>query len=240
MFEAGYKKILSILLVCHETTEEINMNLRQNTHVTSITSSALSDTPSAIWNDLQVQSTGEPLNEKYLEVIAEICRNALSEYSRLICFDFYLRLPPISKIDDALAVSAFLDVLIQQFHADLQKRESNGGRHFHCRIRYLWMKMPEGSRDDYRVLLLLNRDAYFALGKKFYPASPMIDRICDAWMKVTGCDAWQIAMLVHLPKEGCWQFSHTSNSLVQYYEKLFYRASAYALGGMNNLVRSRM
>ena len=70
-----------------------------------------------------------------------------------------------------------------------------------CKVRYVWSReIGQGGRQHYHLLILLNRDAYYTIGRLGSERVNMISRIEGSWAGALGISLDQVRGLVHIPK----------------------------------------
>jgi hypothetical protein len=169
------------------------------------------------YNGYPVLTSRGPLIEEYLEAILSTLGNALEDYSRVCVMLFVLRFPADSDAPDTAVISRFIDSLKAQIRADQDRKQRLDKRVHPCNLRYVWVKERDTPiHDHYHVAIIVNRDAYFTLGRfktgvvTDYWGRPeatdteaelnMSDRIKRAWASALGLDLWEADGLVHFPK----------------------------------------
>ena len=132
--------------------------------------------------------------------------------------------------DDALSnrvISRFLESFKAKIEHNRDKaREQNKYAH-DCRVRYVWAReRSEAGRQHYHLLILLNRDAYYTIGR-LQPQRPnMISRMQEAWASALKCEVEQVRGLVHIPSNAEYRVDREVRpGNVDYLPDLFHRAS---------------
>ena len=172
-----------------------------------------------------------PFIQEYLEALNRTIACALDQYPRVIAFRVDLRLPRLMGIpDDALSnrvISRFLESFKAKIEHNRDKaREQNKYAHG-CRVRYVWAReRSEGGRQHYHLLILLNRDAYYTVGR-LQPQRPnMITRMQEAWASALKCEIEQVRGLVHIPSNAEYRVDREVRpGNVDQLPELFHRAS---------------
>ncbi|MFT2186122.1 inovirus Gp2 family protein [Pseudomonas putida] len=167
----------------------------------------------------------------YLEALSRTINLALDQYPRVIAFRVDLRLPRFGGIpDDALSnrvISRFIESFKAKIEHNREKaREQNKYAH-DCRVRYVWAReRSEAGRQHYHLLILLNRDAYYTIGR-LQPQRPnMISRMQEAWASALKCEVEQVRGLVHIPSNAEYRVDREVRpGNVDYLPDLFHRAS---------------
>lgn len=96
-----------------------------------------------------------------------------------------------------------------------------------CKVRYVWSReVSQGSRQHYHLLILLNRDAYYTIGRLGSDRVNMISRIEGSWAGALGLPVDQVRGLVHIPKYAEYRVDREiRRGEVDELPELFYRAS---------------
>lgn len=185
----------------------------------------------ATFKGLSIMVEKGPFILGYLEALDRTIACALDQYPRVIAFRVDLRLPRFGGIpDDALSnrvISRFLESFKAKIEHNRDKaREQNKYAH-DCRVRYVWAReVGWGGRPHYHLLILLNRDAYYTIGR-LQPQRPnMISRMQEAWASALKCEVEQVRGLVHIPSNAEYRVDREVRpGNVDYLPDLFHRAS---------------
>lgn len=172
-----------------------------------------------------------PFIQEYLEALNRTIACALDQYPRIIAFRVDLRLPRLLGIPDDALSNRVISRFIESFKAKIEHnrdkaREQNKYAH-DCRVRYVWAReRSEGGRQHYHLLILLNRDAYYTVGR-LQPQRPnMITRMQEAWASALKCEVEQVRGLVHIPSNAEYRVDREVRpGNVDYLPDLFHRAS---------------
>ena len=145
-----------------------------------------------------------PFIHEYLEALWRTINLALDQYPWVLAFRVDLRLPRLVGIPDDAFTNRVISKFIESFKAKIEHnrdkaRERNKYAH-DCRVRYVWAReVGCGGRPHYHLLILLNRDAYYTVGR-LQPQRPnMISRMQEAWASALKCEVEQVRGLVHIP-----------------------------------------
>lgn len=167
----------------------------------------------------------------YLEALSRTINLALDQYPRVIAFRVDLRLPRFGGIpDDALSnrmISRFIESFKAKIEHDREKaREQHKYAHA-CRVRYVWAReVGWGGRPHYHLLILLNRDAYYTVGRLQSQRPNMISRMQEAWASALKCEVEQVQGLVEIPKNAEYRVDRNVRpGNVDQLPELFHRAS---------------
>lgn len=201
-----------------------------------------------MWNGLPVQTHRGPLVVNYLESILATIQNATREYPRTAMMRLDLRMPAERPEADSAVISRFFRSLKAQVRADQQRKKRNGARVYPCRIRFIWAKEQDKSdHPHYHAAILVNRDAYFTLGKfqasdkdvdddtPFMPpetryAANMSERFTYAWASALGISPEQARGLVGFSRNSVYDMYANGpgycRQLAEVFSRLSYLAKA--------------
>ncbi|MGC3519793.1 YagK/YfjJ domain-containing protein, partial [Pseudomonas aeruginosa] len=94
-------------------------------------------------------------------------------------------------------------------------------------VRYVWSReISQGRRPHYHVLIKLNRDAYYTVGRLGSERVNMISRMEESWASALGLSVDQVRGRVHIPENAEYRIDRK----VRYGEvdelpEVFYRGS---------------
>lgn len=168
-----------------------------------------------------------PFITEYLSSLKRTIDSALDQYPRILAFRVDLRLP--HEVDLPLyicknqAVSRFIESFKAKIaHNRLMARERNQYAHG-CKVRYVWAR-EEGTagRPHYHLVILLNRDAFYTLGKLQSDNSNMINRIEEAWASALSLSMCRTTGLVEIPDNAVYRLDYGDSRGMSH---LFHRAS---------------
>ncbi|MNJ59903.1 hypothetical protein D3C77_556090 [compost metagenome] len=96
------------------------------------------------------------------------------------------------------------EVLIESFKAKIEhNREKARDRNQYahdCKVRYVWAReLGEGRRPHYHLLILLNRDSFYTLGRLRSERGNNIRRLEEAWASALRLSVDEVRGLVHIP-----------------------------------------
>jgi len=171
-----------------------------------------------------------PFIREYLSDLKHTIGLALAEYPRVLAFRVDLRLPLGVELPDYTytnrVISRFFESVTKkiQYH---QERVAERGYSRGCKVRYVWSReIGQGGRQHYHLLILLNRDAYYTIGRLGSDRVNMISRIEESWAGALGLPVDQVRGLVHIPKDAEYRVDRESRrDGVDELPELFYRAS---------------
>ncbi|MCS7748832.1 inovirus Gp2 family protein [Pseudomonas aeruginosa] len=152
---------------------------------------------------LPVQTDKGPFIREYLSDLKHTIDLAMAQYPRVLAFRVDLRLPQGINLPDYAyknhVISRFFESFTKkiQYHQEriAERRYARG-----CKVRYVWSReIGQGGKQHYHLLILLNRDAYYTVGRLRSERVNMIDRLQEAWASALGLPVWLVEELVHIP-----------------------------------------
>ena len=178
-----------------------------------------------LFRNMRVQIEKGPLIANHLDRLWFVIEQTLSQYPRVFAFRFDLRLP--SGYAD-LVSNVVIDRLLESFKAKIRHnramaRRENPGAHT-CDVRYVWAREfgPNSLRPHFHVAILLNRDAFCALGYFEIGRSNLFNRVQEAWACALGVSVGEVSGLVQFPDNPCYHLNRGDDSSI---EDFLYRAS---------------
>lgn len=157
------------------------------------------------FQDLPVMVEKGPFIYEHLEALWRTINLALDQYPRVLAFRVDLRLPRFVGIPDDAYTNRVISRFIESFKAKIEHNRDKAHEQYRyahdCRVRYVWAReVGWGGRPHYHLLILLNRDAYYTVGR-LQPQRPnMISRMQEAWASALKCEVDQVGGLVEIPK----------------------------------------
>lgn len=181
----------------------------------------------AFFEDLPVMIEKGPFIIEYLASLKNTIDLALGEYPRLLAFRVDLRLPLGTNLPDYAYTNEVISRLIESFKAKIEHNRTSARQrssYAHgCRVRYAWAReMGVGERPHYHVLILLNRDAFYTVGKLQSEKPNMISRLEEAWSSALRLQLDQVRGLIEIPDNATYRVDHEDRGAVA---SLFHRAS---------------
>lgn len=179
------------------------------------------------YQGMPIQADKGPFVEEYLALLSETMRRALVEYPRVFAFRVDLRLParrPISRhVPDSSAIRRFLASFNSKINHDRKISKALYGRAHACRVRYVWAREVAGSGyPHYHLVIFLNQDAFFTLGRLTSGAENMFRRLEGAWASALGMSLGMVSGLVEIPINPGYRVRRDD---IESQKELFYRAS---------------
>lgn len=156
------------------------------------------------FESLPVMVDKGPFIREYLSDLKHTIELAMAEYPRVLAFRVDLRLPRGIELPDYAytnqAISRFFESFTKKIRYHQEKVHERGYARG-CKVRYVWSReIPQGTRPHYHVLILLNRDAYYTVGRLRSERVNMISRMEGAWASALGLSVEQIRGVVHIPE----------------------------------------
>jgi len=166
-----------------------------------------------------------PFVIEYLERLHQTITNAIGQYPRVFAFRFDLRLPADYCVaHGSEIVTRFIESLKAKIRHN-RKLASRQNKYAHDSvIRYVWTReIGEGSgRPHYHFAILLNYDAFCAIGKFESGRDNMFNRLQEAWASALGLPVDAVAGLVEIPENPRYQINLSDNDS---FARFFHRAS---------------
>ena len=185
------------------------------------------------YRGLSVQVNKAPFVKQYLESLYTVCEQALDQYPRVFAFRFDLRLP----VSNELVIDDYNNKLLKKFmssfkakikhNRDMARKEN---RYAHdSTVRYVWAReIGQHGKPHYHLAVLLNYDAFCALGKFEMGRDNIFSRLQEAWASALGLPVSDVAGLVEIPSNPYYKLicktPAESNELDEF-GRFFYRAS---------------
>lgn len=177
-----------------------------------------------------VQKDKGPYIREYLSDLKHTIELALAEYPRVLAFRVDLRLPQGVELPDYAYTNQVISRFFESFTKKIkyhQERVAERGYSRGCKVRYVWSReVGQGARQHYHLLILLNRDAYYTIGRLGSDRVNMISRIEESWAGALGLPVNLMRGLVHIPKDAEYRVDREiRRDGVDELPELFYRAS---------------
>ncbi|ELH5325983.1 TPA: inovirus Gp2 family protein [Pseudomonas aeruginosa] len=172
-----------------------------------------------------------PFIREYLSDLKHTIDLALAEYPRVFAFRVDLRLPRGIELPDYAytnqVISEFFESFTKKIRYDQERVRQRDGYARGCKVRYAWSReVPRGGRPHYHVLILLNRDAYYTIGRLRSARTNMISRMGESWAGALGISVDQAGGLVNIPKNAEYRVDrYVRRGEEDELPVLFYRAS---------------
>ena len=190
------------------------------------------------WHALPVIHRHVPLIDEYLEKIHAVLTHAIGEYPRTLVVRIDLRFPEVGYQAEDDVMKRFIGSLRSQIEFARLRSNRHGVKTYPCWVRYVWVREQDGSPNPhYHVALMLNRNAYFCLGRlKRVEEYAMLaagnfnlaDRIRKAWASALRLPFEAAAGLVHFPENPVYDLCKGSEDFPTQWERVFERLSYMA------------
>ncbi|HBN9701674.1 TPA: inovirus Gp2 family protein [Pseudomonas aeruginosa] len=183
------------------------------------------------YDGLPVMIEKGPFIREYLSDLKHTIDLALAEYPRVFAFRVDLRLPRGIELPDYAytnqVISEFFESFTKKIRYDQERVRQRDGYARGCKVRYAWSReVPRGGRPHYHVLILLNRDAYYTIGRLRSARTNMISRMGESWAGALGISVDQAGGLVNIPKNAEYRVDrYVRRGEEDELPVLFYRAS---------------
>ena len=145
----------------------------------------------------------------------------------MFAFRVDLRLPADTELPDYVFTNEVIDRFFESFKAKIKHNRSQAkklNKYAHdSRVRYVWTReLGQRGRPHYHLAILLNRDAFTALGKFEAGRDNMFNRLAEAWASALGLSVGAVKGLVEIPTS---PFYYLNRGESAGQAAFFYRAS---------------
>lgn len=171
-----------------------------------------------------------PFIAEYLECLKGVIDFTTSDYSRVLAFRFDLRIPCQNDLSPCVYTNKVISLFFERFKwiikADRARARSNNPYAHDSKVRYFWVR-EEGylGKPHYHLLILLNKDAYYTVGRLDSDRVNMIRRLEHAWAGALSLSVEQVSGLVEIPDNAQYRIDLNDPSGVNVLADLFCRAS---------------
>ena len=145
-----------------------------------------------------------PLIEEYLSRALYVARLALVTHPRTFAFRVDLRFPANQLIDDAQThkpLERFFKSLQAKIKHNRLLRAKESGRAHGTAVSYIWCReLGEHGVPHYHLAILLNRDAFFKLGKFETGRKNLFNLMVEAWASALKLPVKDVFGLVEAPE----------------------------------------
>ncbi|MBK5549087.1 inovirus Gp2 family protein [Pseudomonas sp. TH03] len=151
-----------------------------------------------------IQENKGPFISQYLSRLHQTVRNALSQYSRVFAFRIDLRLPAEMQLPGNAYTNEVIGRFIESFKAKIKHnrhkaRQLNKYAH-DSSVRFVWAReQGQYGKPHHHLAILLNYDAFNALGKFEPGRDNMFNRLVEAWASALGLPVEAVKGLVEIP-----------------------------------------
>lgn len=179
------------------------------------------------YQGLAVQVDKGPFISEYLYRLYQTMGRALCQYRRVFAFRVDLRLPAQTQLPGYAVTNEVIERFIESFKAKIKHNRSQARRlnkYAHdSRVRYVWAReLGQHGKPHYHLAILLNRDAFTALGKFEAGRDNMFNRLEGAWASALGVPVEAVNGLVEVPPN---PFYYLNRGELEGQAAFFYRAS---------------
>ncbi|MET1068530.1 MAG: inovirus Gp2 family protein [Pseudomonas prosekii] len=146
-----------------------------------------------------------PFVMEYLSRLKRTIDQALAQYPRVLAFRVDLRLPQDIDLPNHVYTNQVISRFIASFNAKIEHNRDKARERNHyardCKVRYVWAReVGQRGIPHYHLLILLNRDAYYTVGRLRSERANNISRMEEAWASALGLSVDQVRGLVHIPE----------------------------------------
>lgn len=172
-----------------------------------------------------------PFIRQYLSRLRRTIDQALDQYPRVMAFRVDLRLPQSIDLPDYAYTNEVISRFIESFKAKIEHNRDKArarSRYAHdCKVRYVWAReVGGGGRPHYHLLILLNRDAYYTVGRMRSSERNMVSRLQEAWASALGLTVDQVEGLFEIPDNATYRVDrYVRSGEEDQLPALFHRAS---------------
>lgn len=183
------------------------------------------------FESLPVMVDKGPFIREYLSDLKHTIELAMAEYPRVLAFRVDLRLPQGIDLPDYaytnLVISRFFESFTRKIQHHQEKVRERDGYARGCKVRYVWSReVGQGGKPHYHLLILLNGNAYYTVGRLGSERVNMISRMEESWAGALGVAVSQVKGLVEIPKRAEYRVDReVRRGEVDELPDLFYRAS---------------
>ena len=152
-----------------------------------------------------VQEDKGPFIQQYLNRLQQTMQYALAQYPRVFAFRVDLRLPMGIQLPDSAYTNQVIERFIESFKAKIRHnrsmaRQLNPYAH-DSKVRYVWAREHgQHGKPHHHLAILLNYDAFSALGKLESGRDNMFNRLEGAWASALGLSVEAVRGLVEIPQ----------------------------------------
>lgn len=175
---------------------------------------------------LPVMADKGPFFSNYLARLKLTIERSLAQYSRVLAFRVDLRLPTTAQLPDYAYTNEVISLFLESFKAKIKHnremaRKTNPYAH-NSNVRYVWAReQGQGGRPHYHLVILLNQDAFYTVGKLDSDKVNMFHRLEEAWASALRLQVHEVSGLVELPRNATYRLRRDDET----YQELFKRAS---------------
>ncbi len=177
--------------------------------------------------EFPIQVGKGPFISEYLQRLHETTTRALDQYPRVFAFRFDLRLPSDHGYQKIPSGNEVIDRFIESFKAKIRHNRTlafRKNKYAHDTVvRYVWAREASGhGLPHFHFAILLNYDAFCAIGKFEPGRDNMFNRLQEAWASALGLPVNEARGLVHVPENASYRICQSDDKSVA---SFFYRTS---------------
>jgi hypothetical protein len=151
-----------------------------------------------------VQVDKAPFIQEYLNRLHQTVLRSLEQYPRVFAFRFDLRLPANTQLPPYALTNEVVDRFIESFKAKIKHNRQiakQANKYAHdTKVRYVWTREHgQQGQPHHHFAILLNYDAFNALGKIESGRDNMFNRLEGAWASALGLSVEAVKGLVEIP-----------------------------------------
>ncbi len=184
-----------------------------------------------IFEGLPLMIRAGPFIREYLSDLKHTIELAMAEYPRVLAFRVDLRLPQGINLPDYAytnqAISRFFESFTRKIQYHQEKVRERDGYARGCKVRYAWSReVGQGGKPHYHLLILLNGNAYYTIGRLRSERVNMISRMEESWASALEVAVSQVKGLVEIPENAEYRIDRSvRHDSEEELAALFYRAS---------------
>ncbi|MCS3472590.1 hypothetical protein M2401_006355 [Pseudomonas sp. JUb42] len=151
-----------------------------------------------------IQEDKGPFICQYLHRLMETMQYAVAQYPRVFAFRVDLRLPSGVQLPEDALTNKVIERFIESFKAKIKHNrnmaeQSNPYAH-DSKVRYVWAReYGQHGTPHYHLAILLNGDAFCALGKFEPDRKNMFNRLVESWNSALGKPVGDVSGSVEIP-----------------------------------------
>ncbi|WP_202413883.1 inovirus Gp2 family protein [Duganella sp. CY15W] len=174
-----------------------------------------------------IQDQKGPFIKEHLDTLHRTITHATSQYREVFAFRFDLRLPMRSKERLLSYQNELMGLFISSFKAKIKHNrrkalQENPKAHDSV-VRFVWAReFGQRGRPHYHCAILLNKDAFCALGRYARGIDNMYNRLHEAWASALARQPDDVMGLVHFPENATYVIHRDDQDS---FDEFFFRAS---------------
>lgn len=182
-----------------------------------------------------IQADKGPFIRQYLSRLLSTMERATAQYNRVFAFRCDLRLPVGIQLPEYAYTNEVIERFIESFKAKIEHNRAQARRRskyaHDTQVRYVWAReIGEWGRPHYHLVILLNQDAFYSVGKIASDNDNMFHRLHEAWASALRLPVDEVYGLVEVPDNATYRLSHEPRYFTKptdgdAFSRLFYRAS---------------